>query len=55
MINPVKKIKKFIFGLYLSPIKIIYLIKKGTKKLRKMRIFENFFSLSDKIIVIIFM
>ncbi len=29
------------------------LIKKGAEKLRKMSIFENFFSLSDKIIIII--
>ena len=31
----------------------MYLIKKGVKNLRKMRIFENFFSQPDKIIIII--
>ena len=53
MIKPVKKMQKFSFLIYISLIKIMYLIKKGTKKLRKMRIFEIFFSQFDKIIIII--
>jgi hypothetical protein len=55
MINSVKKMQNFSFLIYVSPIIIMYFIKIGAEKMRKMRVFESFFSLSDKIIVIIFM
>jgi hypothetical protein len=53
MINHVKKCKISVFSIYISSIKIMYFIKKGGEKMRKMRIFESFFSQFDKITAII--
>ena len=53
MFKPVKKCNFSVFLICVSQIKIIFLMKKYVKKMRKMSIFESFFSQSNQITIII--